>query len=516
MSEHVNFLLLGLGNGAVYAALAVAIVVVYRSSGVLNFATGAMALQAAETYVFLRQGAFLVLLPLLPNTFEVGGPWGFWPALGLTMVLSSALGLVLYFVVFRPLRRRSGLAKTVASLGVMILLSGLVIERAVGGPALGGPIFPSGRIEAAGSFVTTDRLYLALTVLGMALLLTGIDRYTSFGLRTRATWETEVGALVSGLSPTRVSAANWALSGAIVAVAGVLISPLTPLTASTYTLFVVPAMAAAVIGRFTRMIPAVLAGLAIGMLQSEIVYLQSTYDWMPDSGAGELVPLVLVLVFLVARSPRIPERGALRSAFVDSNRAPRSIVVPTLVLVPLALAAVFVLEGSYRSALFATFIMAMFGLSLVVVTGYLGQISLAQLSIGGVAGFLLSTFTTDWGIPFPFAPLLAALCATAVGVAIGLPALRVRGMFVAVVTLMLAVALEGVWFRNPQFAGGADGKTVEPPNAVRAEPGDRQRRRIPPARLRCVVPRGARCDRSLGRAPTHQPAGPQPAGGAYQ
>jgi len=463
VSEHVDFLLLGLGNGAVYAALAVAIVVVYRSSGVLNFATGAMALQAAQTYVFLRQGALLVLLPLLPNTLEVGGQWGFWPALGLTMALSSVLAMVLYFVVFRPLRRRSGLAKTVASLGVMILISGLVIERAVGGPALGGPIFPNGRIEAAGSFVTTDRLYLALTVLGMALLLTAIDRFTSFGLRTRATCETEVGALVSGLSPTRVGAANWALSGAIVAVAGALISPLTPLSASTYTLFVVPAMAAAVIGRFTRMIPAVLTGLAIGMLQSEIVLLQNTYDWMPGSGAGELVPLGLVLVFLVARSPRMPDRGALRSAFVDSSRAPRAILVPTVVLAPLALAAIFVLQGSYRSALFTTFIMSMFGLSLVVVTGYLGQISLAQLSIGGVAGFLLATFTTDWGIPFPLAPLLAALCATAVGVAIGLPALRVRGMFVAVVTLMLAVALEAVWFRNPQFAGGTDGNAVASP-----------------------------------------------------
>jgi ABC-type branched-subunit amino acid transport system ATPase component/ABC-type branched-subunit amino acid transport system permease subunit len=464
VSDHVDFLLLGLGNGAVYAALAVAIVVVYRASGVLNFATGAMALQGAQTYVFLRQGTLLVLVPALPATVGVGGPWGFWPALALTMALEALVGVLLYFAVFRPLRRRGPMAKAVASLGMMVVISGLVAQRAVDGPALAGAIFPTGRVDIAGSFVTTDRLYLALTILGLAVALAGVDRFTRFGLQTRAVSESEVGALVSGLSPDRIGAANWALSGAIVALAGVLISPLTPLNASTYTLFVVPAMAAAVIGRFTRMVPAAIAGLAIGMLQSEAVLLQSRYDWMPDRGAGELVPLAMVLIFLVARSPRIPERGSLPVVFTDAVRAPRSVSVPTVGLVVAAFAAIFVLDGSHRSALYTTFIMAMFGLSLVVVTGFLGQISLAQLSIGGVAGFLMATFTTDWGLPFPIAPLLAALCATVVGVVIGLPALRVRGLFVAVVTLMLAVALEAVWFRNPQFAGGIDGNTVEAPS----------------------------------------------------
>ena len=463
MSEHVDFLLLGLGNGAVYGALAVAIVIVYRSSGVLNFATGAMALQSAQTYVFLRQGALLVLIPLLPATIGMGGPWGFWPALALTMVLEAAFGLALYFIVFRPLRRRSGLAKVVASLGVMVMVSGLVGQRAVGGPTLASPIFSSSRLEFGGSFITTDRLYLALAVFALALVLGAIDRFTPFGLATRAASETEVGAVVSGLSPTRIGAANWALSGAVVALAGVLISPLTPLQPTTYTLFVVPAMAAAVIGRFTRMVPAALSGLAIGMLQSEVVLLQSKYEWMPDSGAGELVPLILVLAFLVARSPTIPTRGTLPRQFTDAVRAPRSLVAPTLVFIPIGILAIFLLDGSYRSALTTSFIMSIFGLSLVVVTGYLGQVSLAQLSIGGVAGFLLVTFTTDWGIPFPIAPILAAGCAAAAGVVIGLPALRVRGMLVAVVTLMLAVALEAVWFRNPQFSGGLDGNAVASP-----------------------------------------------------
>ena len=90
-----------------------------------------------------------------------------------------------------------------------------------------------------------------------------------------------------------------------------------------------------------------------------------------------------------------------------------------------------------------SFIFAIICLSLVVVTGYAGQVSLAQLTLAGVAGFLLATLTTEWSIPFPIAPILAALGAMVVGVIVGLPAIRVRGLFVAVVTLAMAYAGAG-------------------------------------------------------------------------
>ena len=99
----------------------------------------------------------------------------------------------------------------------------------------------------------------------------------------------------------------------------------------------------------------------------------------------------------------------------------------------------------------STFIAAILALSLVVVTGYAGQVSLAQLTLAGVGGFALSGITESWGVPFPLAPLLAALIATVVGVVVGLPALRLRGLTLGVVTLALAYAIEAVWFRNGQF-----------------------------------------------------------------
>ena len=102
-----------------------------------------------------------------------------------------------------------------------------------------------------------------------------------------------------------------------------------------------------------------------------------------------------------------------------------------------------VLEGSYRAALITTLIMALISLSLVVVTGYCGQISLAQMTFAGAAAFLLSRFTSSWNLPFPVAVLLASAVAAIVGVVIGLPALRIRGLLVGVVTLSLAVTRRG-------------------------------------------------------------------------
>jgi ABC-type branched-subunit amino acid transport system ATPase component/ABC-type branched-subunit amino acid transport system permease subunit len=108
-------------------------------------------------------------------------------------------------------------------------------------------------------------------------------------------------------------------------------------------------------------------------------------------------------------------------------------------------------------------IFGVISLSLVVVTGYAGQVSLAQLTLAGVGGFLVATIGTSWGVPFPIAPLLAACGATVIGVVVGLPALRVRGLPVAVVTLSLAVALQALWFRNSDIVPAA-GKNVTPPS----------------------------------------------------
>lgn len=463
MTDHLDFVLLGLGNGAVYAALAMALVVTYRSSGVLNFGTGALSLHAAYTYAFLRQGELLVPIPGLPETVDLGDPVGLWPAIAITLAIEALLGVLLYVAVFRPLRNHLAVAKAVASIGIMVVLTAVVNHQVGGDPVIVDPIFPRETWMLGDLRILSDRIWFVATIVGIALLLGAVYRFTRFGIATRATAETEVGAFVSGLSPDRIALVNWMIGAMVAGIAGVLIAPLVPLRPGTYTLFIVPALAAAVLGRFSALAPAVLGGLLIGALQSEAVFLQNNYSWFPSSGVAELIPLVVVLTVLVVRGRPLPTRGMLLEQTLGRAPRPRSLRLPLAVGLPIGAVAMFALDDSLRSALMVTCISGVIALSLVVVTGYVGQISLAQLTLAGAAAFLLSTLTDGWGIPFPIAPVLASLGAAVIGVVVGLPALRIRGMLVAVVTLTLAVALEAVWFRNNDLNGGTDGAPVANP-----------------------------------------------------
>jgi sulfate-transporting ATPase len=459
---HVTSLLFGLGNGAVYAALALALVLTYRSSGVINFATGSIALYTAYIYASLRDGQLLFLVPGLPKTVDVGGPLGFVPAALIALLIAMVLGALLYIVVFRNLRDAPPLARTGASLGVLIVFQGVIVNRMGEVPVSVDAIFPAHRWRFGSVSLLSDRFYLAVSVVVLTLALAALFRWTRFGLLTRAVAETRTGAVVSGVSPERIALFNWMLSAAVAGAAGILIAPISPLSPDAYALAIVPALAAAVVGRFELLAPTVAAGLAIGMLQSETATLAAQHSWFPQSGSAELVPLVVILGVLLLFRRGIPVRGALARERLGRAPRPRTFLVPALMGAAAGVIALALTHGTWRSAVIGTFIAAIISLSLVVVTGYAGQVSLAQLTLAGVGGFALSGITQSWGVPFPLAPLLAALITTAVGVLVGLPALRLRGITLGVVTLALAYAIEAVWFRNGQFVG-AGGATVTQP-----------------------------------------------------
>src|ERR1700728_2778687 len=288
MTQLLIFLLLGLANGAVYASLALALVVTFRSSGVVNFATGAIALFSAYTYAFLRQGELFDPIPGLPTTVHLTHSMGFVPAAALALAITVMLGLLLYAVVFRPMRGAPAVARAVASIGLTVLMTGLIQQRVGDTPVNVGSIFPSTSYKIGSVLVSADRLWFAATVVVVALVVAGAYRFTRFGLHTRAAAETEKGAYLSGISPDRIAAVNWMISAGIAGLAGILISPLVPLVPEAYSLFIVPALAAAILGRFQGMTIAVGGGLIIGMLQSEGSYLQSKYSWLPPSRIHEL------------------------------------------------------------------------------------------------------------------------------------------------------------------------------------------------------------------------------------
>ena len=462
MDQHAAFLLIGLANGAVFASLALALVVTYRSSGVLNFATGAMALLSAYIYAFLRRGDLLVPIPGLPNTIHLVPGFTFPAALVITLVISALVGLLLYGTTFRPLRGSSPVAKAVASIGIMVVITGVILLRVGSDPVVVRAIFPTDVISIGSVRVTADHLWFAGTIVVMAGVLVAWYRLTRFGLHTRAAAETEKGAYVAGISPDRVAVVNWIISSMVAALAGVLIAPVAPLVPFNYTLFIVPALAAAIVGGFKNLGLAVAAGLAIGMFQSELAYLQQQHTWLPTSGLAELVPLALILIVLVVRARPLPSRGVILRAGLARAPRPTNLARSTAIGGALGVAAIFALQGAWRAALVSTFVFATIGISIVLITGIAGQVSLAQLTLAGVAAFALGTITTDWGVPFPVAPILAALMATVIGVVVGLPALRVRGLPVAIVTLSLAVALQAIWFKNIDLVGTGGKKVSDP------------------------------------------------------
>ena len=460
MSTFILFLILGLGSGAVYAALSLGLVVTYRSSGVVNLASAAIALYIAYTYAYLRMGELVDPIPGLSPTVSLGGgPLGFWPAFLISLAVAGVLGALLYALIFRPLRAAPAAAKAVASVGVMIVLQALLATQLGSSAVTVAPIFPAHTYQMFGSRVPGDRLWSAAIIIALSIALGLWFRFSRFGLATRAAAETEKGAFVTGLSPQRIALVNWALSTVIAGVGGVLVAPIVPLTPDSYSLFIVAALAAALVGNFTRIGVTVAAAVVIGMLQSEATYLQ-TKSWLPSSGLTDLVPLLVILIFLVLRGQELPSRGAIIQKTLGRAPRPRGYVVPGALIVVLGLGSLAVTHGSMRAAVITTLVMAVIALSQVVVTGFTGQISFAQLTLAGVGAFSLTRIQQQLHVPFPFAPLLAAVIAMIIGVIVGLPALRIRGLPVAVTTLALAAALQDLWFDNPDYNGGFAGAPV--------------------------------------------------------
>ena len=463
MTDHLAYLVLGLGNGAVYAAIGLALVMTFKSSGVVNFATGAVALYTAYTYALLRTGELMVPIPGLPRTIDLGRPLGVAPAMAVSLAVAALLGVLFYALIFRPMRTAPVIAKAVASIGLMIVLQAVIALRVGTEIVAVEPIFALDSITIGSRQAPTDRIWLAVAVVAIAVLAALVFRFTRFGIATEAAAESEKGAYLTGLSPDRIAFSNWALSSVVAGLGGILIAPIVALNPVAYSMFIVPALAATLVGNFSSIWLTVAAGIAIGSLQAEMTNLQVTFDWFPHAGMAEAIPLLLILVFLVVKGRPLPDRGSVVRQRLGHAPRPDRILAPAIPAVAVAVVAMLVTGGSYRAAIVSSIIFAVIALSQVVVTGYTGQVSLAQLTLAGVGAYSISVLNTHLGIPFPFAPLIGALFATVIGIVIGLPALRVRGLPLTVVTLALAVFLEAFWFRNPQLNGGVAGAPVDTP-----------------------------------------------------
>lgn len=466
MSIWLVFLLLGLGTGAMYAALAVGVIIVHRGTGVVNFALGAQAMFPAVVYVELRTTGDL-LLPVVgvPNRVGIGAAMGFWPAAGIALVVGMVVSTVAYLVIFRPLRQAPALNVIVATVGLAIVLQGLAV-KSFGTTTVRGPsILPRGSIDVFGNRVPVDRFWLTGVVLVLMIALTIIYRRTRFGLATRAAAGNEKGVVLMGFDPIWLGVSNWVLASLLASTIGILTTSLSGVNPFNYSLFVIPALGAALAARLRSFGLAVFTGLAIGAFQAVAVRIVSQ-ELVPPvlrGGLDSLVPFVVIVVALLRTGRVLPDRSMILHRHHVAVPRPRINLALWLPVLGLGMAIALSGDASIRLALIQSMYITTLLLSIVVMTGIVGQVSLAQLAFAGCSAFLLAEATTDWGLPFPIAPIVAIALTTVIGTLVVAPAVRIRGLQFAIITFAAALVFERLMFRSPTFTGDSGVAAVRAP-----------------------------------------------------
>ena len=474
MTDYLQQSLTGLGAGAVVAVLAIGLVLTFRASNVVNLAHCAMGMYIAYVYYTLRnfdlsgsgRGGDLILPIIgLPTRVHIVDRPTVVTALVIALFVAALVGTVVYGLVFRPLRNSPPLARVVASLGVFLYLQS-VMQLRVGETGAGSAslqltsLLPDGVVRFGTVVVPTASFVLAGLAVLVAVGLGAVFRYTRFGLATRAAAANEKGAILTGLSPSRLGLFNWIIASVLAGGAMILIAGITSkLDPTESSLLVVPALAAALLAGLDGFAVATVAGLAIGMSQSALATFQSRAgwlpNWLPNGGLREALPVILILIAISVRGSHLPTRETLTETRLPAAPVPRWPVASTALFAGAAIVALFTLGPQWRLAIVVSTIAALIGLSCVVVTGYVGQISLAQYAFAGLAAFTTAKLATN-GIGFPWAPLLAVALTVVVGILVGLPAVRVRGMSLAVATIAAAVAIEQLVFASPSLNGIAN------------------------------------------------------------
>lgn len=510
----------GIAQGALIAAIALGVVLTYRGSGVVNLSNSAVAMYIAYFYAVLRRDGDIFLPPLpnplapiegIINRFQERDDWTdlpdwptrinlgpnmqFWPALIISLFFAVLLGLAFHFLIFRPLRNAPPLAKVVASIGLFLFLPAVIIRRFTIQPFNVRPM-PFFENDTApldlpfGISIGPDALTIAILSVVFTVLLWFLFQRTRFGLATRAASENEKGAVLLGFSPEFLAGANWVGSTLITGLLGIFAATIQrSIDPGVLPALIIPALTAALVGGFSSFGWTTFAAFVLGMQFGLVKFLEVNHGWFPKSGGaplpgGErLVPLIVIVLFLYLRGKSLPTRGAITSGRLPfSPRPPEWTVrfgLPAFGL-GVAVLGLFFFTPAFRLALSNSLIAVIVCLSIVVLTGFVGQISLAQMSFAGISAFLVSKMTMEAPVripvyftnykltvipemPFPFPIIVGALVATVVGVLVALPALRVRGVNLAIVTLAFAIAMDKFLFANNSVNGGFLGAKVDTP-----------------------------------------------------
>ncbi len=451
MEKFFVFFIIGVAISAVYAISAAGLVVTYITSGVFNFAHGAIGMFLAFVYWELR----------------VNQGWPTVAALAVTLlVIGPAIGVLLDVLIMRSLLKGASVAtKLVVTLALLLAFQGAAL--AIWGiklrtlPGLWGDRVYS----ILGLNITWDQTTTILAAAAVAFGFRSIFKYTRLGVAMRAVVDNRELCAVKGLNPNLVTAVSWAIGCSLAGLAAVLIAPGLNLEVNTLSILVVSAYAAAVVGRLQNLPATFLGALLLGVGQAMIVaYLPTENDFVQSMRPA--LPFVLLFgALLVRREIRLPER-------VKTHSEPEPPSARTTWLVgAAAIAAAFLLSGRLKPADLLTgskgFIFMSLVLSVVLLTGLSGQVSLMQMSFAGLGAVILAKLPE--GIPWIVAIGIAALAVGVVGSIVSLPAIRLRGLYLALLTLAFAIMADNLVFGNRALLGGGVTLPVERPNILGLE-----------------------------------------------
>lgn len=423
--------LAGLAVGSAAALTGIGLIVTYRATGVLNFAHGAIAMLCA--YV-LRQ-------------LTVEWHWPLPLATVVTLlVVAPAIGLLLEKAVFRPLSiLGSDPAQTlVASIGVFILL--------VGGAAL---LWGTGARADAPTLVSADPWAPLAVTLALATAVWAVTRWTRFGSELRAVVDNRPLAVLGGVDADRVASAGWAFGAFTAGLTGALLAPFVRLDPYGMPLLVMEVVAVAVAARMRSLSVAVVVALGIGVAQSQLTRLHPS-GWaeplLQALGANLFVVALLVAALVL---PGVGSRNTLpRTATARVPTPPAAwIVAAVLFLIPLGFA------GSDLTTSVQVPALAVILLSLVIVTGRGGQISLGQAAYAGLGALFTALLAAGRfpGLPqLPHLPALAVavLLVAPLGLLTGWPAISRRGLALALATFAVGVGVSRFVFAQPYATSG--------------------------------------------------------------
>lgn len=443
----------GIVQGLAIAVIAVGVVLVYRATRIINFAVGNMGVVGAVT------------LSLLVLQYNVP----FWLALVIALAIGLAFGAIVETTVIRRLKNAPRVVVLVSTIGIAGLAQAIAIE--IPQPSDASAHYPTafnGTWTIAGVSVRgADLAVLTLVPVTVIALMWFLDR-TMIGKTVKACATNPALARLSAISPKMVSTMVWALAAGLSTLSVVLIAGETSTAAGLATLgpqTLSEALAAAVIGGMRSFRVTVIAAVAIGVIQSTL-----TYNFIATPGITDLLLFIAVFVAVIfakregedsqvfAFSPRaqpVPER--LRSFWWARNIDKGGILVLGLlgVLLPLV-----VTEPSRQQLYTAVLAFAICASSLTVLTGWLGQLSLGQMAFAGLAALFAARLVND-GVPFWVAILTTTVASALLALGIGIGSLRVRGLYLAVVTYVFALTAQQYFYFLPFFSSDSpDGANV--------------------------------------------------------